>query len=85
MLLYSPILSCGVDHDAELIECDGSLFLESEEVQFHKMKCDANLPESERLHVPRQVSKTNGIPLEPAHDPADMECLGRFPKPAEFL
>ena len=41
-------LTCGVDHDVVLIESDGSPFLESEGVQFYKMKYDADLPESER-------------------------------------
>ena len=50
-------LTCGVDHDVVLIESDGSPFLESEGVQFYKMKYDADLPESERLYVSRQVSK----------------------------
>ena len=76
-------LTCGVEHDVELIEDDGTLFLESEAVQFHKMKHDANLPESERLHVSRQVSKTSGVPLEPVHDPKDVECL-RSAKPGDW-
>ena len=68
-------LTCGVDHDVVLIESDGSPFLESEGVQFYKMKYDADLPESERYYPSRQKSLTTGILLEPVHDPADMEYL----------
>ena len=76
-------LTRGVDHDVVLIESDGSLFLESESVKFYKMKYDANLPASERLHVSRQVSNNSGIPLEPVHDPADAEYL-RNAKPGDW-
>jgi hypothetical protein len=79
-------LTCGVDHDVVLIEDDGSLFLESEAVGFCKLKCDANLSDSDRLCVSRKVSQTKGVPLEtkvvplePVHDPADVEYLRHVP------
>jgi len=72
-------LTCGVDHDIVLIDCDGSPFLESEAVHFYKMKYDADMPESEQYQPSRQKTQTTGILLGPVHDPEDMEHL-RFAK-----
>ena len=69
-------LSCGHDHAVQLVEDDGTFFLENGAVDYYKLKRDEARPLESRIYPSRMVARAKGTPLENAHDPSDVGHLG---------
>jgi len=69
-------LSCGHDHAVQLVEDDGTLFLENDAVEYYKLKRDETRPLGSRVYPSRSRAIGKGSPLENPHDPSDMGYLG---------
>ena len=57
-------LSCGHDHAVQLVEDDGTLFLENDAVEHYKLKRDETRPVGSRVYPSRSRAIAKGMPLE---------------------